>query len=48
MPQMHHRFIDLLCSTSNVQSVPIFTPVRMLVRVTREPPGSKGQLLRGR
>ena len=37
---MHRSLIDLLCYPSNVQTVP---PVRILVRVTRETPGSEGR-----
>ena len=42
MPQMHRSLIDLLWYPSNVQTVPPVPPVRILVRVTRETPGSKG------
>ena len=40
---MHRSLIDLLCYRSNVQTVPPVPPVRILVRVTRETPGSEGR-----
>ena len=43
MPLMHRSLIDLLCYPSNVQIVPPVPPVRILVRVTRETPGSEGR-----
>ena len=43
MPQIHRSLIDLLCYPSNVQTVPPVPPVRILVRVTRETPGSEGR-----
>ena len=39
---MHRSLIDLLYHPSNVQTFPPLPPVRLLVRVTRETPGSEG------
>jgi hypothetical protein len=40
---MHHSLTDLLCYPSNVQTVPPVPQVRILVRVTRQTPGSEGR-----